>query len=101
MVKHIVFLKLKDFAEGKSKSENAAVIAEKLMALKDKIIQIKKIEVGVNAPAASKQNFDVALITEFENFEQLEVYINHPEHLKVGDFVGRVRDIRACVDFEF
>jgi hypothetical protein len=101
MVKHIACLKLKDFAEGKSKSENAAIVAEKLLALKNKINQIKKIEVGVNSPAASKQNSDIALVTEFENFEQLEIYMNHPEHLMVGEFVSLVRDIRAVVDFEF
>jgi hypothetical protein len=101
MVKHIACLKLKDFAEGKSKSENALVFIEKLTSLKDKISVIKKFEAGINAPAASKQNFDVALVTEFENFEDLKVYQNHPEHLKLADFMRNVSEIRAAVDFEF
>jgi hypothetical protein len=37
MVKHIICLKLKDFAEGNPKSENAKLAKEKLLALKEKI----------------------------------------------------------------
>jgi hypothetical protein len=101
MVKHIVCLKLKDFAEGKSKSENAVIFTERLTALNEIIPVIKNFEVGTNAPAASKKNFDVALVTEFESFEDLQIYQNHPEHLKIADFVSSVSEIRAVVDFEF
>lgn len=101
MVKHIVCLKLKDFAEGKSRLENAVIFTERLSALKEKISGIKKFEVGINAPVASKQNFDVALVTEFENFGDLKTYQNHPEHIKIADFVKNVSEIRAAVDFEF
>jgi hypothetical protein len=101
MVKHIACLKLKDFAEGKSKSENALIFIEKLTSLKGKISVIKKFEAGINSPAASKQNFDVALVTEFENFEDLKFYQNHPEHLKLADFMRNISETRAAVDFEF
>ena len=37
MVKHIICLKLKDFAEGNPKSENARLAKEKLLALEEKI----------------------------------------------------------------
>ena len=39
MIKHIVMWKLKDFAEGGSKLENAKKIKDMLEALKDKIEQ--------------------------------------------------------------
>lgn len=100
MVKHVICWKLKESAGGKSKSENAALVTEKLLTLKDKISVIKKIEAGINAPAASKENYDVALVMDFNNFEDLQIYQKHPEHMKIVDFIGSVRDIRTCVDFE-
>ena len=65
MVKHIICLKLKDFAEGNPKLENAKLAKEKLLALKEKIGEIKYIEVGLNDLKASQDNFDLVLITEF------------------------------------
>ena len=37
MIKHIVFFRLLDEAEGKTKLENALIIRDGLLALKDKI----------------------------------------------------------------
>lgn len=100
MVKHIICLKLKDFAEGNPKSVNAKLISEKLLALKNKIKEIKFIEVGINSPEAPVDNFDVVLYSEFSSFADLEIYQKHPEHLKPADFIKKVRETRACVDFE-
>jgi len=100
MVKHIICLKLKDFAEGNPKPENARLAKEKLLALKEKIGVIKYIEVGINDPKAAQDNFDIVLITEFENFNALSVYQKHPEHVKVAGFIMKIKDTRACVDFE-
>ena len=46
MIKHIVLWKLKATAEGAGKEENAAIIKRELEALKEKIPQIRHIEVG-------------------------------------------------------
>ena len=100
MVKHIICLKLKDFAEGNPKSENARLAKEKLLSLKEKIKEIKYIEVGINNPKAPQDNFDIVLITEFGSFEDLEIYQKHPEHVKTAEFMKKIRDIRGCVDFE-
>ncbi|WP_045517636.1 Dabb family protein, partial [Clostridium sporogenes] len=48
MIKHIVMWKLKEFAEGKSKLENANKIKMSLEDLQNKIDALKLIEVGVN-----------------------------------------------------
>lgn len=100
MVKHIICLKLKDFAEGNPKLENAKLAKEKLLALKEKIGEIKYIEVGLNDLKASQDNFDLVLITEFDSFSDLYVYQKHSEHVKVAEFIVKIRDVRACVDFE-
>ncbi|KRQ88090.1 Stress responsive A/B Barrel Domain protein [Caloramator mitchellensis] len=99
MVKHIVMWKLKDFAEGKTKEENIEIMKSMLEELIDKIGVIKKLEVGINF-TESDAAFDVALYSEFETNEDLETYSKHPEHLKVGEFINKIRDARYVVDYK-
>lgn len=98
MVKHIVMWKLKDFAEGSSRIENAKHIKELLESLKDKIAEIKSIEAGININN-SDSAYDVVLYSEFEDDAALEAYQNHPEHIKVADFIGKVKEHRVVVDY--
>ncbi len=101
MVKHIVFFKLEENAEGKSKIELAEYIKAELENLKNVIPEIKMIEVGINVPNAPKTDYDIALNSEFDSFEALDIYQNHPAHLKVAGFIGKVRTVRAAVDYIF
>jgi hypothetical protein len=98
MIKHIVMWKLKDFAEGCSKKENAEKIKTMLEALRGKIGQIVYLEVGINENS-SDMAYDAVLISEFENAEKLQEYKKHPEHVKVSEFVSKVREGRTVVDF--
>ena len=100
MIKHIVFFGLADNAEGKSKAENAQIIKSALENLIHLIPEIKKIEVGINYPDAPKTNYDIALYSEFENFDDVNIYQEHPEHKKVASYIGKVRISRAAVDYE-
>lgn len=100
MVKHIVFFKLAEAAEGKTKLELANFIKSELENLILFIPELKKIEVGVNIPNAPKTDFDIALYSEFENMAGVDAYQEHPEHLKVAAFIGKVRTARAAVDYE-
>ncbi|ACQ53286.1 Dabb family protein [Clostridium botulinum] len=99
MIKHIVMWKLKEFAEGKSKLENANIIKINLEDLKHKIDEVKLIEVGVNINN-SQQAYDVVLYSEFENLEDLNLYQNHPDHVKVGEFINKVKEERIVTDYE-
>ena len=100
MIKHIVFFSLAEHAEGKSKAENAQIIKEGLENLIHSILELKKIEVGINSPKAPQGNYDISLYCEFDSFEDLEIYQVHPEHKKVAAYIGKVRSGRACVDYE-
>ncbi|GAA0081629.1 MULTISPECIES: Dabb family protein [Clostridium] len=99
MIKHIVMWKLKEFVEGKSKLENANILKTSLEDLQNKIDVLKLIEVGVNIND-SKQAYDVVLYSEFENLEDLNLYQNHPDHLKVGEFINKVKEERIVTDYE-
>ena len=100
MIKHIVFFGLADNAEGNTKAENAQLIKSRLENLVHLIPQIKKIEVGINYPNAPKTNYDIALYSEFDNFDDIDIYQENPEHRKVASFITKVRISRAAVDYE-
>ncbi len=99
MIRHIVMWKLKDFAEGCSREENARKIKAMLEALTEKVEQIAFLEVGININD-SDMAYDAVLISEFENAQKLEEYKKHPEHVKVSEFVAKVRVGRAVVDYQ-
>jgi hypothetical protein len=100
MVKHLVFFKLAEEAEGNGKEKNILLIKEKLEALKQAISVIRKIEVFSNHPCASSENYDIVLDSEFDSLEDLETYSLHPEHLKVTAFIAKVKIARAAIDYE-
>jgi Stress responsive A/B Barrel Domain. len=91
--------RLKDFANGAGKEENAKKLKSLLEALKDKISQIKNIEVGINTSGSDAAS-DVVLYSEFESMEDLNAYQEHPEHKKIVGFVNEVRSERRVVDYE-
>jgi hypothetical protein len=99
MVKHVVCWKLKDEAEGNTKLQNALKAKDMLEDLRDIIEEIKSIRVGINAPGTPEGNWDLILESEFATLRDLDTYANHPEHLKVVDFIKKVVEGRICVDF--
>lgn len=98
MIKHIVMWKLKDYAEGLSKEENAKKIKSMLEALRDKITQISSLEVGINVNS-SGMAYDAVLVSEFEDMQKLDEYKKHPDHVAVSNYVSKVREGRAVVDY--
>ena len=99
MVKHIVFWKLKEEANGNSKEANALLIKERLEALNGQIEGLIKLEVGINF-LQSPSNFDVVLYSELESREALTFYAEHPKHKAAGGFIKDVADERKAVDYE-
>ena len=99
MICHIVMFKLKDFAEGASKAENAEKMTKLLSELPALIPQIKKFAVGVDV-LKSERSYDVALVGYYDNMADLDIYAKHPEHLRVVDFILKVRTESHSVDFE-
>lgn len=96
MIHHIVMWKLKEA----DKKENAKKIKEDLEALKNKVKELEYIQVNFNMDIAPQNNFDVILDTRFKTFEDLTVYANHPDHVKVVNFIKTVIDQRVAIDYE-
>ncbi len=101
MIKHIVMFKLSDNAAEKTKKENLDIALDMLKNFKDKIPVIKDFKAVSNSADAPDSNYDLALICDFENIDDLNAYQTHPEHLKFGKFITQVRESRACIDYEY
>lgn len=99
MLKHIVMWKFKDEAEGKTREQNCVYIKGMLEALPPKIPFIRGLEVGINA-YAGPMSYDMVLVTEFDSKDDLDLYAGHPDHVKVSEYVAKVRDSRAVVDYQ-
>ena len=97
MIRHIVFWRLLEEAEGKTKWENAQIIKERLEALVGVIPELLEAEVGINENGGE---YHACLNSKFESMEALKAYDGHPEHEKVRDFITKVRESRVAVDYE-
>lgn len=93
MIRHIVMFKLK-------KDVDIAEAWQRAKKLADVVPSVEKMEVVCNSPLADASNYELALICDFMNMEDLNAYQNHPEHLKFGAYISQIRESRACIDFE-
>ena len=100
MIKHVVFFRLLDEAEGKTKLENAQIIRDGLLALREKIDVLVDETVGINIPNAKNTDHDICLTCTFNTWEDLDTYANHPEHVKVAQYIGKCKEARSAVDYE-
>jgi quinol monooxygenase YgiN len=96
MVKHIVLWTFR--GDRGEKLENLRIAKQLLEGLKGKVPGIVRIEVGINLNPAPEA-YDLALYSEFESLEALEGYQAHPEHRAAVDFLRKMRDRRAVVDY--
>ncbi len=99
MIKHIVMWRLNDSAYGKSKSENALELKNKLLAMKGKVTGLIKIEVCFDF-SKEKDSCDVVLYSEFESKQALNEYQKHPDHEEIKRWLSEVRYERRVVDYE-
>jgi hypothetical protein len=94
VITHIILIKLKD-----SDEEAANNMRSKLLEMKDKIEVLKDLSVGVDFSHA-EISYDVAMIAQFNSKEDLNAYIEHPAHVKVGKYIEDVQAKVIAADFE-
>ena len=99
MLRHIVMWKLKDFAEGADRAENAQKLKAKLETCRSIVKGQGHFEVGTAQPGFDC-TYDVVLVSDFADKAALDAYQVHPKHEALKAFVGAVRETRECVDYE-
>lgn len=93
MITHIVLFKLKD-----SSPEKVEEARQMLAGLWGKVPQLRSLEVGIDV-LRSQRSYDLSLVANFETLADLEAYQVHPEHKVVVDYMNRVRESAAVVDY--
>ena len=94
MVTHVVLFRLKDRSR-----KNIEKARDVLLSLKDRIPVIRSFEVGADI-IRSDRSYDLALVSRFDNLDDLEAYRVHPEHVNVVDYIAQVKESSIAVDYE-
>ena len=99
MIRHIVCWKLST-TDAATKAKQAAEISRLFDELPALIPEIRSLQVGENV-LFPEVNWDVVLVADFDDADALERYSVHPEHQRVGKYIGEVREDRVAVDYQF
>ena len=99
MVKHIVFWKINKGGTEEERKKNVEAFARKTAYLKLIIPQIREATVGYNVNEGDV--FHDCIDSVFDSLEDLEIYINHPEHLKVREFMNSISYDKTVFDYYF
>lgn len=97
MLRHIVSMKM-DGATAQERANNAADLTSALNGLVGKIDQIRALSVSPNV-VERPGNWDLALVVDLDNADDLELYRAHPDHVLVLELITRVVADRCAVDF--
>jgi hypothetical protein len=88
-------------ARGRTKKENVRTAELMLLDLRGKIPSLVSTSVRVNSEKADQSNYDLVLVCDFNDWEGLKEYAEHPLHQNVVEFIVKVRESRSCVDYEY
>lgn len=100
MIRHIIMFKFTNITDENDRSEKAQRIEKTFGPLKSKIDIIKSYRIGINSKKTDF-SYDVAIISEYATWEDLDTYINHPEHQKAIRLCIDIQKEKAIVDYEF
>lgn len=99
MIKHIVFWKINKDGSDADRRATVEAFRQKTAYLQTIIPQIQSATVGYNVNEGDV--FHVCIDSVFASLEDLNIYINHPEHLKVRTFMNDVSYDKTVFDYEF
>ncbi|MEG3638165.1 Dabb family protein [Magnetococcus sp. PR-3] len=98
MIRHMVMFELLEQAEGKSRVENAHTVQQALASMAP-LCDAQRFEVTLNEKRdALSKEIDVMLLAEFDSWEKLANYHNHPQFKQVIATVRPLRKNRWAVD---
>ena len=98
MLKHIVFIKLKDVYSSEEKELILNEITFRLNKLPNEIEQILKLETGRNI-STRPSAFDISLSVSFNKEKDLNIYLVHPKHKEVLSYLSTLKLETAVVDY--
>lgn len=97
-IRHVVSWQLAT-TDAAERAEHAARVVSELQSLVGVVTEIRSLEAGTDV--FGNGNWDVVLVSVFDDVAALQRYQVHPEHKKVGEYIGSVTAQRSAVDYEF
>lgn len=95
MLRHIVMMNFSDRESLEITSSKTKLMLEEL---ETSIESLLNMEVGLNF-STRPTAFDLVLIADFDNEDGLNIYRDHPEHIKVLNYLKTVIEKTAVVDY--
>ena len=99
MIKHIVFWKMRPFADGNDSKTNIKIASEKLNEVAVQFPKLKSLT-HHTCVFSGAHYWDYVEEMEFEDLDSLKEWADFPPHKALHDFVERIRLERAAVDYE-
>jgi len=99
MLVHIVFWRLAEAADGKTREAIAVELKRRFDALRGVIPGMTRCDAGIDV-SHGLESSHVALYSEFESRAALDAYQAHPAHQEIVAFLKTVRTERRVVDYE-
>lgn len=96
-VRHIVMWRVRGESAVERRT-NAQRVRDAFAAMQGRIPGMKHLEVAIDESGVDYA-CDVLLLSDFESFEALSAYANHPEHLRAKQAAGELRIARYQVDY--
>ena len=82
------------------KQEKANKMKTTFSPLRNIINVVESYEIVFNSKK-TVFSYDLAIISEYNTWEDLETYLNHPEHLKAIKLCSDIKKEKAVFDYEF
>ena len=95
MVTNNLLIKLKERSK-----DDIEKVKNLLLSMKGKIPVLLSIKVETDIRGPEKSGYDIMLITQFNEFGDLDKYLNHPVHLEVSQYIKNVMDAGASLCYE-
>jgi hypothetical protein len=95
MLTHIVIWKYRPDVDEETRSEHR----RRLQALASAIDVVESLSAGADVLKLPR-SFDTGLVVVFRDRAALDIYNDHPEHVKIVEFGKLISEKVASVDFE-
>lgn len=99
MIKHVVLFQIMENVPEEKKQQVMKTFRNEILDLKSIIPYLRHIEVGLNANPLEK--WDICLVSDFENMDDLKSYSIFPQHVAAASKLKPFLSGRSCVDFEY
>jgi hypothetical protein len=92
MVTNNLLIKLK-----KRSKDDIEKAKDMLLSMDGKISALLNIRVETDTRGPEKSAYDIMLITQFNDLEDLDKYLNHPVHLEVSKYIKEAMEAGASL----